>query len=97
MTSLKRMRQESPQVAEVLKEWHQVYHMFRVTAYWFVKAAFAFVEEKFEEALELFIVAYTQNSKIPEVPPMVRLFINANDISTYIQNSRKRINKHFLL
>lgn len=76
MSSLKRMRQESPQAAEVLKEWHQVYHMFRVTAYCFVKASFAYVEERFEEALDLFTVAYMLNVKITEMPPLVSFFVN---------------------
>lgn len=69
------LREEMPEQAAVLREWHQTYHLYRASAYSFVKAIEHFVENKYCEALDLFTVALDVSMKIWEKPLEVGLCI----------------------
>ncbi len=72
---LEAMRKNQPGVDGDLKNWHQAYHNFRLSAHCFVKGTEAFAHDKFDEAVEFLTVAYALNTKIQENPPIVILYI----------------------
>ncbi len=60
--------------ARALKEWHQAYHTFRLSAHCFIKGADALEAEKYEEALEMLNSCYTLLIRITDRPPKVGSF-----------------------
>ena len=47
-----------------LKEWHQTYHLYRVAVNCFIGAVESYKNERYEEALDLFIVTFHVNDKV---------------------------------
>jgi hypothetical protein len=54
-----------------LRNWHQAYHSFRVSAQCFVQGVEYLNQAKSEEALDMFFTSYTMSVKIVENPPAV--------------------------
>lgn len=66
------LRKSRSMAAMELREWHQAYHLFRVSAHCYVMGVDNFLIQKFECSLDLFIIAYNVSVKIMESPPKVR-------------------------
>ena len=72
-STLLQIRDQYPQESQLLKDWHQAYHNFRVSAHCFVSGVEEFIAKDFEEALDHMAISYHLNIRIAENPPAVRL------------------------
>lgn len=73
---LKELRKSNLTWSQLLKSWHQAYHCFRVSANCFVLGTEAFVEKKYDEALDLFMACYIFNQRNNEEGPTVSDEVN---------------------
>merc|ERR1712061_115465 len=62
--TLEEMKSKRLAEADVLKEWHQTYHLYRVAVNCLIGAIGSYKNERYEEALDLFIVSYHVNEKV---------------------------------
>lgn len=70
-TKLDSSRLQRPAEAAKLKEWHQAYHMFRVSANAFILGVDQMCMQKYEEALDSLTVSYNISQRISERDPEV--------------------------
>ena len=75
---LKQRRAKHPHEAEALRQWHQVYHLFRRSVHCFVNGLEAQFSSRFCEALDLYTEAYNYTQKGAEVPVSVRFIFREN-------------------
>ena len=68
---LRERRSTHAKEASTLRQWHQAYHSFRVSANCFVDGVNAYLDQKYEESLDLFIMAYNISYKISNQLPEV--------------------------
>lgn len=68
---LETLRTQRSSDAQKLREWHQAYHLFRVSANAFVLGVEQMCMEKYDEALDSLTVAYNISQKVSERGPEV--------------------------
>ena len=62
-------RQQFPNDAQALRDWHQLYHWFRRSVHCFVNGLEAFLLHKFDRSLDLLTEACLYTTKLLDTKP----------------------------
>ena len=64
---LRQRRAQYQTEANVLKQWHQIYHWFRMSAHCLVSGLDHLCQHQFEESLDMFTEAYSYTIRLQEI------------------------------